>query len=73
MFSEVKAGYFTTVVYSDLLNIGKSVLTMMDTLWENSLLIAKDVLIIHVNFIIIAVAFSEKKWRQYFCTAPCNV
>jgi hypothetical protein len=59
MCSEVVAGNFTTLVYSVLLNIGKSVLKM-ETLWKNSFIIAKDVQIIHVNFIVIAITFSEK-------------
>jgi hypothetical protein len=41
-------------------NAGKSVMNMTETLWENSLIIAEDVLIIHVNVIVIAVTSSEK-------------
>jgi hypothetical protein len=33
----------------------------MESLWENSLRIGKDVWIILVNFVVIAIAFSEKK------------
>jgi hypothetical protein len=29
-----------------------------------------DVRIIHVNFVVIAITFSEKNWRHYFRTAP---
>jgi hypothetical protein len=43
MCSEIEAGHFTTLVHSILLNVGKSVLEMMQTLWKNSLTIAKDV------------------------------
>jgi hypothetical protein len=57
----VKAGNFTTLVYSILLIIRKSMLKMMETLWKNSLIIGKDVWIIHINFIVIAFTFSEKK------------
>jgi hypothetical protein len=60
MCSEVEAGNFT-LAYSVLLNVGKSVLKMTETLWENSLMTAKDVWIIHVNFIVIAITFTEKK------------
>jgi hypothetical protein len=38
-----EAGNFTTLVYSILLTVGKSVLKMMETLWKNSLIIAKGV------------------------------
>jgi hypothetical protein len=47
MCFKVEAGNFTTLVYSILLNTGKSVLKMMETLWKNSLIIPKDVCIIH--------------------------
>jgi hypothetical protein len=43
MCSEVEARNFTTLVYSILLNVGKSVMKMIKTLWKNSLIIAKDV------------------------------
>jgi hypothetical protein len=48
--SKVEAGNFTTLVYSVLLNVDKSVLKMTETLWENVLIIAKYVKMIHVNF-----------------------
>jgi hypothetical protein len=38
----------------------KSVFKMM-ILWKNYLIIAKDVWIIHVNFTVIPITFSEKK------------
>jgi hypothetical protein len=41
MCSEVQACNFTTLVYSILLNIDKSELKMMETLWKCSLIIAK--------------------------------
>jgi hypothetical protein len=37
---------------------------------KNSLIIAKDVWIIQINFIVIVIKFSEKKWRHYIRTAP---
>jgi hypothetical protein len=43
MCSEVEAGNFTTLVYSVLLKVGRSVLKMTETLWKNSLMIAKYV------------------------------
>jgi hypothetical protein len=33
---------------------------------ENNLIIAKYAGIINVNFILIGITFSEKKWRHYF-------
>jgi hypothetical protein len=33
---------------------------MTETLWKNCLIIAKDIRVIHVNFIVIAVICSEK-------------
>jgi hypothetical protein len=39
----VKTGNFTTLVYSVLLNTGKSVLKIMKTLWKNTLIIVKAV------------------------------
>jgi hypothetical protein len=50
-----------TMIYSVLLNTGKSMLKMMKTLWKNSLIIAKDIQILHVNFIVIALIFPEEK------------
>jgi hypothetical protein len=43
MCSEVKAGNFTTLIYSILLSAGKSVLKIMKTLWKNDPITAKDV------------------------------
>jgi hypothetical protein len=43
---------------------------MTKTLRKNRLIIAKDVSIVHVNFIVIAVTCSEKKWRHYFRITP---
>jgi exosome complex RNA-binding protein Rrp42 (RNase PH superfamily) len=60
IYSEVDAGNFTTLVYSALLNVDKSVLEM-EALWKSSLMIAEDVWIILVNLIIIGVTFSEEK------------
>jgi hypothetical protein len=68
----VKADNFTTLVHSDLLNVGKIVLEMTKALWKNSLIIAKDLRIIHVNFVVISITFYEKKWTHYFSTAPRN-
>jgi hypothetical protein len=61
MRSEDKAGNFVTLVYSILLNTGKNMLEMAQTLWKNCLTTAKDVQIIHVNFIVTAIKFSEVK------------
>jgi hypothetical protein len=66
MYSEVEAGNFTTLVHSVLLNVGKSVLKMTETLWKNSLIIEKCVLIIRVNLIVIVIKFSEKKEALLF-------
>jgi hypothetical protein len=41
MCSEVEAGNFTAVVYRVLLKVGRSALKMTETLWENSIIIAK--------------------------------
>jgi hypothetical protein len=71
MYSEVEAGYFTALVYSVLLNAGKSVFKITETLWEDSLIIVKDVRIIHVNLTVIAITVSEKILRHYFRTVPC--
>jgi hypothetical protein len=43
MCFEVEAGNFTTVIYTVLLSVAESVLKMMETLWKNGLIIAKDV------------------------------
>jgi hypothetical protein len=52
---------FTTLVYSVLLNVGKSVLKMMKTSWRDSLIIAKkNVRIIQVSVTVITITFSEK-------------
>jgi hypothetical protein len=59
--SEVEEGNSTTLVYSILLNLTKSMLKMTQTLWKNSLIFAKDVGIIPVNFTVIAITFSEEK------------
>jgi hypothetical protein len=42
MFSEVKAENFKTLIYSVLLNTVNGVLKITETLWKNSLIIAKD-------------------------------
>jgi hypothetical protein len=59
MCSKVKAVNFT-MVYNILLNAGKSVLKMKKTMWKNSLITAKDVQIIHANFTVTAITFSDK-------------
>jgi hypothetical protein len=41
--SEVEAGNFTISVCSVFLNVGKCVLKMTETLWENSLVNSKEV------------------------------
>jgi hypothetical protein len=55
---------FTTLVYSVLFSVGKSVLKMMETLLKNSHIIAKDVWIIHINYIDFAVEISKKKKKN---------
>jgi hypothetical protein len=62
--SKVKAGNFTALLYSTLLNIGKSVLKMVKTLWKYSLIVAKGVLLMHGNCIVIAITFSDKKSEE---------
>jgi hypothetical protein len=42
MCSEVEAGNFTNLEYSDLTNVGKTVLKVMEILWKNSFTIAKN-------------------------------
>jgi hypothetical protein len=56
------------LVYIVLLSVGKTVLKMTESLWENSLIIAKYVGIIRANYIITEVTFSQTKWRHYFRT-----
>jgi hypothetical protein len=60
MCSKVNAKNFT-MIYSILLNTGKSVLKIKKSLWKNSTTITKDVQTILANFIIIAITLSEKK------------
>jgi hypothetical protein len=73
MCSELKAGNFTTLVYSILLKVGKSALKMKETLWRNSLILAKDVGIICVNFIATAVTFSQKKLETFTFYCPSYI
>jgi hypothetical protein len=70
MCSKVEGVDFVTMLYSMLLNAGKSELKMMKTLWKNSPIIAKDVWIIYVNFIVIAITFSEKKTGGFTFVLP---
>jgi hypothetical protein len=70
MCSKVQARNFTTLVYSVLLNAGKTVLKKKETLWKNNLIIAKNVRIIPVNFTVIAIIFSEKKLKALFLNHP---
>jgi hypothetical protein len=58
---------FYNMVQSDLLNTGRNVLKLIQTLWKNSCI---NVWINHVNFIIITITFSEKKWMHYYHTTP---
>jgi hypothetical protein len=71
----VEAGNFTRLEYSVVLNVGKSVLKMAETLWENSLKSPKDVCIMHGNFIVTAVTFSEKTdwWHCFALTSHVPV
>jgi hypothetical protein len=71
--SEVEARNFTTLVSSILLNINRNVLKMMGTSWENNLIIAEDTWIIHVNFIVIAVKFPEKKMKALLLYCPLYI
>jgi hypothetical protein len=57
---------FTTVMYIFLLSVGISVLKTTETLWKNSLIIAKDVWIVYIHFFAAAITFYKKKWRHYF-------
>jgi hypothetical protein len=68
-----KAGNFTALVYSVLLNTGKNVLKMTQILWKNSLIIAKDVQITHVNFTVTAIKFSKKNLEALLLYHPCNL
>jgi hypothetical protein len=43
---------------------------MTGTLWKNRHIIEKCAWIIHVNFTVISITFSNKNWRHYFRTAP---
>jgi hypothetical protein len=53
-----------------LLNVGKSVLKMMETLWKNSLTIAKNELIIHINFIVMQLHLLRKMEELLpYCTS----
>jgi hypothetical protein len=67
MCSEVEAGNFATLVYSALIRLGTRVLKIAETVWENNLIIVNGIRIIHVNFIIIAITYSEKKLEALFC------
>jgi hypothetical protein len=42
MYFKVKAKNFTELVYSELLNVGRSVLKLKEILWKSCLIIAKD-------------------------------
>jgi hypothetical protein len=72
MCSDLEAGNFTMVVYSVLINTGKSMLKMTGTLWKNSLIIAKDISQIKFHYYCNYI-FSEKNWRHYFHTTPCKI
>jgi hypothetical protein len=72
MCFEDEAGNFT-LVYSVLLKVGKNVWKMTETLLKNSLLIAKGIWIIHVNSIVIAVTFSEKKIEGLNFVPPLEI
>jgi hypothetical protein len=71
IYSEVEAENFASLVYSVLLNVGKSVLKMMETSWKNDFIIAKDACIIRVNFVVIAATFCDKNLRRYLSPASC--
>jgi hypothetical protein len=43
-----------------------SSLKIAEILWKNSHIIANDIRIIYVNFIVTEITFSEKKWKHYF-------
>jgi hypothetical protein len=60
MYSKLETGNFTTLVYSILLNVNRNELKMAETLWENSHIIAKDIRIVHVNFIGIIITLPGK-------------
>jgi hypothetical protein len=73
MCSEVKAGNFTTLVYCTLLNVHKKVLRMTETLWKNSLIIAKYARNIHIKFVVTAITFSEKKLEALLSYCPLQM
>jgi hypothetical protein len=70
MCSEVEAGNFTATQYTVLLNVGKSVLKMTENLRKNHLIIAKVISIIAVNFVVIALTCSEKKFEALLLYRP---
>jgi hypothetical protein len=70
MCFEVEAGNLTTLIYSILLNVGKSVLKMMETLWKNSLIIENIYEIIHVYLIVISITLYEKKLEYLLSYCP---
>jgi hypothetical protein len=43
----------------------------METLWKNSFIIAKDVWIIHIKFIVISIILPEKNFHTASHTANC--
>jgi hypothetical protein len=59
--SDGSAKSFTRPTYSVSRKGGKSALVMKKTLWKNNLDFVKDVPVIYVSFIIIAIIVSEKK------------
>jgi hypothetical protein len=65
-----RGGDFITLVYGVLLNFGRSVLKMTETLWKNSLISVKDVWIICANFIVIAITFFERKNTGFTFVLP---
>jgi hypothetical protein len=68
--SEDEAGNFTTLIYSVLLNVGKSWLVVKTTLWKNSPIIAKDVRIVHVNLLLLQFDFLMEKMGTFLSYRP---
>jgi hypothetical protein len=52
---------------------GKTVLITKEILWKNYFNLVKDVSMIYINFILIAIIVSEKKWEEKLSYRPSNI
>ena len=71
--SDASAMSTMRLAYSVLIKGGKSASIMKEILWTNNVNFVKDVPMICVNFITIAIIFSGKKMGNYFHTPPPNI